>query len=65
MIEGKSLYKVQKLLGHESPLTTQRYAHLAPDEYDDFRDAWRDSTQDVTHELTHGVTREEAGRRSS
>lgn len=38
------------LLGHESPLTTQRYAHLTPDEYDDFRDAWRDSTKDATRE---------------
>lgn len=48
VIDGTSLYKVQKLLGHESPLTTQRYAHLQPDEYDDFRDVWRDSTKDET-----------------
>ena len=28
---GTSLYAVQKLLGHASPITTQRYAHLAND----------------------------------
>ena len=31
---GVSLYQVQQLLGHESPMTTQRYAHLAPDAFD-------------------------------
>jgi integrase len=28
---GASLYEVQKLLGHSSPVMTQRYAHLASD----------------------------------
>jgi len=28
---GASLYSVQRLLGHASPVMTQRYAHLAPD----------------------------------
>jgi integrase len=28
---GVDLYRVQKLLGHASPVMTQRYAHLAPD----------------------------------
>lgn len=28
---GRSLYEVQKLLGHSQVRTTQRYAHLAPE----------------------------------
>jgi integrase len=28
---GVSLYEVQKILGHSTPVMTQRYAHLAPD----------------------------------
>ena len=31
VMSGASLYAVQKLLGHASPMMTQRYAHLAPD----------------------------------
>jgi integrase len=31
VMSGTSLYEVQQLLGHASPLMTQRYAHLAPD----------------------------------
>jgi len=27
---GRSLYEVQKILGHTQVKTTQRYAHLAP-----------------------------------
>lgn len=33
---GADLYTVQRLLGHSSPIMTQRYAHLQPD---DLRDA--------------------------
>ena len=28
---GRSLYEVQMLLGHSSPKTTMRYAHLSSD----------------------------------
>jgi site-specific recombinase XerD len=28
---GRSLYEVQRLLGHSQIKTTQRYAHLAPE----------------------------------
>ena len=28
---GVDLYKVQRLLGHKSPMTTQRYAHHYPE----------------------------------
>lgn len=31
VMEGVSLFVIQKLLGHSSPAMTQRYAHLAPD----------------------------------
>jgi integrase len=31
VMAGASLYGVQRILGHSSPVMTQRYAHLAPD----------------------------------
>jgi integrase len=31
VMSGMSLYELQRLLGHATPLMTQRYAHLAPD----------------------------------
>src|SRR5690606_22929175 len=38
--DGVPLYDVQHLLGHESPATTQRYAHLAPDAHDKVIESW-------------------------
>ena len=29
--DGVSLYEVQQVLGHSTPLMTQRYAHLQPE----------------------------------
>lgn len=37
---GVPLYDVQRLLGHESFSTTQRYAHLAPDAHAAVEGAW-------------------------
>ncbi|MFI0481705.1 tyrosine-type recombinase/integrase [Actinomadura sp. 9N215] len=37
---GVPLYEVQRVLGHEDPKTTQRYAHLAPDAHTAIRMAW-------------------------
>lgn len=39
--QGVPLYDVQRLLGHESPQITARYAHLAPDAHDAVEAAWR------------------------
>lgn len=38
--KGVPLYDVQRLLGHEKYTTTQRYAHLAPGEFNAVLDAW-------------------------
>lgn len=40
--EGVSLAEVGKLMGHETPLTTQRYAHLVDDASDAVHHALRD-----------------------
>lgn len=38
--DGVPLYDVQRLLGHESPNITARYAHLAPDAHGTVEAAW-------------------------
>ncbi len=42
---GRSLYEVQKLLGHADISTTQRYAHLS-------QDTLKDATEIVSLSLT-------------
>lgn len=39
---GKDLYKLQRILGHTSVKLTQRYAHLAPDAFENDLDAFGD-----------------------
>lgn len=51
VMDGVDLYRVQKLLGHESYKTTERYAHLAPDANDKIRATWRRDARP-----THGLT---------
>lgn len=50
--DGVPLYDVQKLLGHESYATTQRYADLGPDAYDKITESWERRRRDasMTHE---------------
>lgn len=43
---GVDLYRVQALLGHESFMTTQRYAHLAPDHFGAVMKAWEEGGND-------------------
>lgn len=38
--DGVALYDVQRLLGHESPQITARYAHLAPDAHGAVEASW-------------------------
>lgn len=38
--DGVPLYDVQRLLGHESPMITARYSHLAPDAHDSIESSW-------------------------
>jgi integrase len=48
--DGVPLFDVQVLLGHESFVTTQRYAHLAPDTHSKVLESWsRRSGAPVAH----------------
>jgi Phage integrase family len=49
--DGVSLYEVQALLGRELFVTTQRYAHLAPDAHPKVLESWsRRHSASVAHE---------------
>jgi hypothetical protein len=41
MMKGGTIYKLQRILGHQSILMTERYSHLAPaafrEDYDRFK----------------------------
>jgi integrase len=38
VMQGKDIYRLQKILGHSSVNMTMRYAHLAPEAFDDAHD---------------------------
>lgn len=50
---GVPLNDIGELMGHDSPKTTQRYAHLKPGAHSKVREAWK-STQDHHARGTHG-----------
>jgi integrase len=58
VMQGTPLYTVQRLLGHQTPAMTQRYAHLAPDH---LREAVNDldktaAGRDITHVFANEKT---------
>lgn len=66
VMDGVPLYDVQALLGHESPRTTQRYAHLAPGAHDKVVQSWtRRIGQQPADDTDASVTHEEAPRASA
>jgi integrase len=50
---GIPLYDVQHLLGHENAKTTERYAHLAPDNHARILERWRGGGSPPAGEKTH------------
>lgn len=51
--DGVPLYDVQSLLGHESSVTTQRYAHLQPDAHAKVIESWGRRTDGSDARVTH------------
>lgn len=41
VMDSVDIYRVQKLLGHESVRTTERYAHLSPEAHSEILAAWQ------------------------
>jgi integrase len=48
VMKGGDLFKLQKILGHQSVQMTMRYAHLAPD-------AFKDDYARLTYDASHGI----------
>jgi len=46
--KGHSLYRVQAILGHQSPVVSQRYAHIQADTLHEAADAASDVIEDAT-----------------
>jgi integrase len=61
VMQGVDLYRVQSLLGHESHVTTRRYAHLAPHAHDVAREALRGLRARAAHAPSARVARNGAG----
>lgn len=59
--QDTTLDKIQILLGHASPQTTQRYAHLVDTHWDSIRSALGGSSPDAAPHLPRGEDQQEGG----